>query len=136
MDITPKKRIRIVTFSQHTSMTVRNFAAVVGFGKFSVSRIINQLKNFGTVSPKRRKLFATGVSVDSSTARRRLIEASRFARKPNEKQLIMPAIKKKRLDCARKYQSWIEQDWKKSVFSDETQFLVQRFRLKFVSRSV
>lgn len=170
MDITPRKRTKIVTLSQHTSMTVRDIAAAVGVGKSSVSRIINQQKNFGTVSPKRkskcgrkrkttprtdkflvrnsimhpyktsrdlqRELIATGVSVDSSTVRRRLIEAGRFARKPIKKQLLTPAMKKKRLDWARKYQSWTAQDWKKVVFSDETHFLVQGFRPGFVRRSV
>ncbi|GFV44364.1 HTH_Tnp_Tc3_2 domain-containing protein [Trichonephila clavipes] len=42
-----------------------------------------------------RELLATGVSVDSSTVRLRLIEAGRFARKSIEKQLLTPAMKKK-----------------------------------------
>ncbi|GFU62796.1 uncharacterized protein TNCV_1350511 [Trichonephila clavipes] len=54
MDTTPRKRTKIVTLSQHTSMTVRDIAAAAGVGKSSVSRIINQQKNFGTVSPKRK----------------------------------------------------------------------------------
>lgn len=170
MDITPRKRTRIITLSQHTSMSVRHIVAAVGVGKSSVSRIINQQKNFWTVSPKRQckcgrkrkttprtdkflvrnskmhprktstdlqsELLATGVCVDSSTVRRRLIEAGRFARKPISKQLLTPAMKKKRLNWARKYQSWTAQDWKKVVFSDETHFLVQGFRPTFVRRSV
>ncbi|GFW37819.1 hypothetical protein TNCV_4630241 [Trichonephila clavipes] len=54
MDITPRKRTRIVTLSQCTSMTVRDISAAVGVGKSSVSRIINQQNNFGTVSPKQK----------------------------------------------------------------------------------
>ncbi|XP_071034948.1 uncharacterized protein [Parasteatoda tepidariorum] len=54
MDISPRKRIRIVTLSQHTSMTVRDIAETVGVGKSSVSRIIHMQKNLGTVSPKRK----------------------------------------------------------------------------------
>ena len=169
MDITPCKRTKIVTLSQHTSMTIRDIAAAVGVGKSSVSRIINQQKNSGTVSPNRkgkcgrkrktsprtdkflvryskmhpyktstdlqRELLATGVSVDSSTVRRRLIQSGRFARVPIKKQLLTPAMKKKRLAWARKYQSWTAQDWKKVVFSDETHFFVQGFRPRFVRRS-
>ncbi|GFV43881.1 hypothetical protein TNCV_485051 [Trichonephila clavipes] len=50
--ITLRKRTRNVTLSQHTSMTVRVIAAM--FGKFSVSRIINQQKNLEAVPPKRK----------------------------------------------------------------------------------
>ncbi|GFW01696.1 uncharacterized protein TNCV_4086111 [Trichonephila clavipes] len=42
MNNTPRKRTRILTLSQHASMTVRDFAPAVGVGKSSVSRIINQ----------------------------------------------------------------------------------------------
>ncbi|GFW96599.1 hypothetical protein TNCV_2846561 [Trichonephila clavipes] len=79
MDITPRKRTRTVTLSQHTSMTVKDIAAAVGVGKSSVSRIINQQKNFGKVSPKR------SVNVDAnppraaiSAAIRRVMESNRF----------------------------------------------------------
>ncbi|GFW21181.1 hypothetical protein TNCV_1948061 [Trichonephila clavipes] len=65
---------------------------------------------FKTSIDLQRELLATGVNVDSSTVRRRLIDARRFERKPIKKQLITPAMKKKRLDWARKYQSWTAQD--------------------------
>ncbi|GIX90757.1 hypothetical protein CDAR_389521 [Caerostris darwini] len=54
MDITPRKRPRIVILSQNTAMTMRNIAAAVEVGKYSVSRVINQQNKFGTVSPKRK----------------------------------------------------------------------------------
>ncbi|GIY83477.1 HTH_Tnp_Tc3_2 domain-containing protein [Caerostris darwini] len=54
MDITPRKRTRIVAISQNISMLVRDIAADVGVGKSSVTRIKNQQNNFGTVSPKRK----------------------------------------------------------------------------------
>ncbi|GFW35345.1 hypothetical protein TNCV_2611441 [Trichonephila clavipes] len=83
--------------------------------EYAVVRIINQQKNFGVVSPKRKskserkrkttlrtqmflyeivqcnllnkyrfskKSVSYGVSADSSTVRRRHVEAVRFARKP------------------------------------------------------
>lgn len=88
-----------------------------------------------TSTDLQRELLATGVSVDSSTVRRRLIEAGRLARTPIRKQLLTPAMKKKRLYWARKYQSWTAQDWNKVVFSDETHFCVHGFRSTFVRRS-
>ncbi|GFY01624.1 transposable element Tcb2 transposase [Trichonephila clavipes] len=42
MDISLRKRTRIVTLGQHTSTTVRDIAEAVGVGKSSASRIINQ----------------------------------------------------------------------------------------------
>ncbi|GIX98324.1 DDE_3 domain-containing protein [Caerostris darwini] len=58
MDLTSKKRTRIVILSHHTSMTVRDITAAIGVGKFSISMIINQQNKFGTVSPKRNKCVA------------------------------------------------------------------------------
>ncbi|GFT22068.1 hypothetical protein TNCV_3271291 [Trichonephila clavipes] len=46
MDVTLRKRTRIVTLSQHTSMVVKDIAAAVGDGKSNIS------KEFGAVSPK------------------------------------------------------------------------------------
>ncbi|GFV89514.1 hypothetical protein TNCV_4153291 [Trichonephila clavipes] len=51
--ITPRKKTGMVTLSQHTCMTLRDIAAAVGIGKYSVSRVINQQKNFGVVFLKR-----------------------------------------------------------------------------------
>ena len=45
----------------------------------------------------------------------------------------MPAMKKKRLAGARKYESWTSDHWKKVIFSDETHFLVQGYRAVAVS---
>ncbi|GFX49553.1 hypothetical protein TNCV_4901951 [Trichonephila clavipes] len=109
MDITSRKRTRIVTLSQHTSMTVRNISAAVGVGQFTVCRIINQQKNFGAMSPKRKSKCVRKPGI--------------FARKPIEKQLLTSAIKTKCLDWGRKYQSWTAQDWKKDILSDEMHFL-------------
>ncbi|GFT96362.1 hypothetical protein TNCV_306491 [Trichonephila clavipes] len=74
-----------------------------------------------------RELLATGVSVDSSTDRRRFIEAMKYERKPIEKQLLTPAMKEKRLNWARKYHSWTAQDWEKVSFSDKKHFLCKGF---------
>ncbi|GFV83284.1 hypothetical protein TNCV_1900101 [Trichonephila clavipes] len=42
-----------------TSMTMRDIAAAVEAVKSSVSRIINQQKNFGAVSPKRKRKYGS-----------------------------------------------------------------------------
>jgi hypothetical protein len=47
MDITPKKRVKIVALNEHTSMTVRYIASVVAVGKLSVSRILCAYKDSG-----------------------------------------------------------------------------------------
>ncbi|GFY06935.1 HTH_Tnp_Tc3_2 domain-containing protein [Trichonephila clavipes] len=49
---------------------------------------------YKTSKDLQRELLAIGMSVDSPTIQRRLIEAEKFARKPIEKQLLTPAMKK------------------------------------------
>ena len=53
-DITPKKRSRIVTLAKHTGYTQRNIASIVGVSQKSVSRIIKQQAETGSVIPKRK----------------------------------------------------------------------------------
>lgn len=54
MDITPRKRAKIIALKEHTSMTVRDIASAVGVGKSSVSRILTTFQESGSLSPKRR----------------------------------------------------------------------------------
>lgn len=168
MDITPRKRAKIIALKDHTSMTVRDIASAVGVGKSSVSRILTTFKESGSSSPKRRgkcgrkrkttlrtdkilirnskinprktssdlrrDLLATGFDVSSSTARRRLLEAGRKARRPVKKQLLTHKMKEKRLKWAKKYKSWTADDWKKVIFSDETHLFVQGYKGNVVRR--
>ena len=53
-DITPKKRSRIVTLAKHTKYTQRDMASIVGVSQKSVSRIIKQQAETGSVTPKRK----------------------------------------------------------------------------------
>jgi transposase len=53
MDITPKKRAKSVVHNEHTSMTERDIASVVGVGKSSVSRILCAYKDSGSLSPNK-----------------------------------------------------------------------------------
>ncbi|GFT84359.1 hypothetical protein TNCV_1609921 [Trichonephila clavipes] len=69
MDISPRKRTRIIIHSQHTSMTVRDITAAVGVGKSNVSRFINEQNNCETV------LQNAGVNVDTN-ARPHLLQTN------------------------------------------------------------
>lgn len=82
-----------------------------------------------------RSMAAAGVDIAPSTVRYRLLERGRRARRPYKKQLLTSRMKKQRLEWARKFKSWTEKDWEKVLFSDETHFVVQGFRSKFVRRS-
>ena len=84
----------------------------------------------------RKDLLSSGVNVSSSTVRRRLIECGRMARRPVKKQLLTAAMKKKRLDWAKKCRNWTAADWRKVLFSDESHFLVQGKRSQHVHRSI
>ncbi|GFT34101.1 DDE_3 domain-containing protein [Trichonephila clavipes] len=83
MDITPRKKTRIVTLSQHTSMTVRDIAAIVEVGKSNVSSIINQQNNFEVVSPKRKSKFK----------RKRNLTQTRCGGEPISEQHLIQAAK-------------------------------------------
>ena len=43
-------------------------------------------------------------------------------------------MKKKRLACDRKYESWSSDDWKKVIFNDETHFSIQGYRAVVVRK--
>jgi hypothetical protein len=53
MDITHKKRAKIIAFNEDTSMTVRDIVSVVGVGKLSVSKILCANMDSGSLSPNR-----------------------------------------------------------------------------------
>ncbi|CAI5795286.1 domain-containing [Podarcis lilfordi] len=52
MDVTPRKRTKIVTLHVHTAKTYREIASVVGVSLATVSRVINWKQETGSVSPK------------------------------------------------------------------------------------
>lgn len=169
MDTTPRKRIKIVTLNEHTSLTQREIACQCAIGVATVNRIIRQHSETGSVSPQRsgkcgrkrkttkrddavllrlsklnprktsdmlrKDLEMTGVHLDSSTVRRRLLEGGRKARKPMKKQLLTTSMKKKRLFWASTYKGWSVEQWRKVVFSDESHFEVQGQRCQFVRRA-
>lgn len=52
MDLTPKKRSKIVTLSEHSSMTQRDIAMVCKVSLGAVNKIIKQYKETGSLSPQ------------------------------------------------------------------------------------
>jgi transposase len=54
IDITPKKQAKVVALNENTSMAVRDIASVVGVGKSSVSRILCEYKDSGSLSANRK----------------------------------------------------------------------------------
>jgi len=54
MDVTSRKRTKIVTLHGHTAKTYGEIAAVVGVSLATVSRVIKLKQDTGSVSPKRK----------------------------------------------------------------------------------
>lgn len=75
-----------------------------------------------------RQVKHHGVSVSIRTVRNRLksfdLKSYRVARKPR----LTPLMKKRRLDFARDHVSWTVEDWKKVMWSDESNF--EQFGIK------
>ena len=93
---------------------------------------INPEKNSVDVQ---KDLEAAGVEIYASTVRKRLLECGRKARRPVRKQLLMSIMKKNRLAWTRKYQNWNKEEWRRVLFSDESNFVVQGLNVSHVRRS-
>ena len=63
-----------------------------------------------------------GLKISQRTAQRILRRAKIFARHPASKPMLSKIQKKARLDFARKYQHWSNQEWGKILLSEETKF--------------
>lgn len=88
------------------------------------------LKNPRLDAPTLKSNLCIKASVD--TVKRRLREAGRVARKPKIKPLLTKTMKKKRLAWAKNHRYWLEEDWKKVIFTDESSFEVQLFSPRYV----
>ncbi|GFX79103.1 HTH_Tnp_Tc3_2 domain-containing protein [Trichonephila clavipes] len=86
MDITQRKRIKIIALDKHTFMT-GNVATVVGVGKSSVSRILRTFQDSGTSSLKRK-----------GKCRRKLKTTPRTDRILIRNRKMYPKIDKKNVD--------------------------------------
>lgn len=54
MDVTPRRRMKIVTLHEHTDKTYRDIARIVGVSPATVSRVVKKKKETGCISPKRK----------------------------------------------------------------------------------
>ena len=69
---------------------------------------------------KRKWEMQCGVSVSTSTIRKRLAKAGLHGRRPRKKPLLTPQMRKARLSWAKEHIGWTEQQWNRVIFSDET----------------
>ena len=79
------------------------------------------------------KLMERGTVVSAKTIQRRLsLDFDLKSRKPARKPRLTQAMKKKRLDFAKRHASWDIEMWRKVLFSDEStvqQFSYGRYRV-------
>lgn len=61
----------------------------------------------------KRKMVEAGVQISTRTVRRRLIDLEFNSRRPVQKLKLTESMMKKRLEWAKEYQHFIEDDWKK-----------------------
>ncbi|CAK9806963.1 Transposable element Tc1 transposase [Anthophora quadrimaculata] len=74
--------------------------------------------------------------ISLTTVKRRLRDANLFGRVAIRKPLLRPINKKKRLQWARRHESWTIEDWKKVLWTDESKFeIFGSKRRVFVRRS-
>ncbi|KAH6923026.1 hypothetical protein HPB50_020750 [Hyalomma asiaticum] len=59
------------------------------------------------------------LKASKSTVKRRLYQAGLKSRTAEQKVLLRTANKDKRLEFAQRHAGWIEQNWKKVIFTDE-----------------
>jgi len=79
-------------------------------------------------------LTVSGVILDPSTVRKRLLTAGRLARKPSKKQLLTTAIMKNRLQQAKNV-DWGAEQRKRVIFPNESHFEVHGY-LSWYIRSI
>ncbi len=98
--------------------------------------IQESIKNPRKTSAELKQFLAGNQTVLSCrTIRRILYNAGRKARRPVKKQLLTMAMKEKRLLWAESYKEWTSVEWRRVMFSDESQFFVQGQRSRYVRRS-
>ena len=163
MDITPRKRAKVVALREHTQMTIRKIGEELNLTKSTVGRILKMREDRSDVTtsnrrgrcgrkrkttthddrmilrnslkdPKKtskdlqRDLAMAGVDIDSSSVRKRLVQAGRIARRPRKKQLLTDVMEKKCLVWAKKFKHWGKEQWRKVIFSEESHFEVHGHR--------
>ncbi len=153
MDVSPRKRSKIVTLHEHTAKTQREIAAEVGVNQSTVARIISRYAETGSFSPTRKNRcgrkkmtlrderlllqenrlnprmtsnehrVSRNLDVSSRTVRWVLSKHGRISRKPMCKQLLTEPMKKKRLSWAKLHRSWTIEQWRKGLLTYESHFV-------------
>ncbi|GFV20832.1 HTH_Tnp_Tc3_2 domain-containing protein [Trichonephila clavipes] len=122
MDISPRKRSKTNTLNEHTSMTVRDIAAVVG---------ICGLKR--KVTPRTDKILIRNSRINQSKAstdlRRDLLDYGVEIRTSTVPKMVLEYV-----SMHQNYLSWTVYDSKKMSFSDETHLFVQGYKSSIVRR--
>ena len=159
-------RGQIIGLYQSGSMSHREIAAAVGKDRRTVDRIIQRFEERGNTEADGRPRVTSeredrtivklskaaprassrelaeelatdyGVQLDSSTVRRRLLEAGRPAYRPINSPVLTPAMREKRLRWAKDHRHWDIDDWSKVMFTDETCIEIQPLQTRFVRRTV
>lgn len=101
-------------------------------------RILRYAKNepfLGSSRIKRRISEELGVEVSSRTVRGRLLEGNLLGRRPAKKPLLSKKNRRARLKFAQTHVHWVEHDWKKIIWSDESKFcLIKSDGINYVRR--
>jgi len=105
-----------------TPATDRHIARIVKKSPFKSSVGVQQV------------LQAAGVSISSSTVRRRLLQNDLRAHAPARKPKLTAAMRKKRLNFAKQYRAWTAEDWRSVMWSDESSFHQFGITKQFVRR--
>lgn len=89
--------------------------------------IRESLKNRRKTSSELAAVFReeTGTSVSARTVRRRLVQNGLKGCKARKKPLLSEKNKKFRLEWARRYQQFTQEDWANIVWSDESNFEIR-----------
>ena len=93
------------------------------------SLIVRKLKadRFKTAPQIKAELrIEHGVQVSASTIQRWLREAGLFSRKPRRKPHLTLHHKRARLQFARVHRNWMQIQWSRVIFNDESRFMIHR----------
>lgn len=133
---------RIIQRFEESGNTEANFSNC-GRPRVTTDRLDRTIVRLSKEDPKASSSDLTeqlsidyGVKVDSSTVRRRLLEANRPAVRPINCPVLTSAMMARRLKWARDHANWSVEDWSKVMFSDETCIEVQPYHTQYVRRSI
>lgn len=80
-------------------------------------------------------LVKAGFHIHDSIVQKRLIKGDRISIRPQKKQLLTTIMMSKRYQWTKIHAHWTVENWWKLLFSDESHFVVQGQRSRFVRKS-